>query len=363
MTTIDAEMRRIVARAVPGAQLMRATVLGSDAGGRPLDETAKAAGYGVPIRLDVELDGQRRSFVLHGTSANTFGHDRRADRAAELLLAADTFANIPRHTRALDIGAFRSDGSSLSLADTGEFYLLTDYVDGKPYAEDLRRIAKARAATATDTQRVDTLVDYLVELHAPADGDPAAYQRSLRDLLGSGEGIFGIVDAYPTATPGAPPARLERIEGRCLDLRWKLKQREPRLTRVHGDFHPFNVLFDERGEIWVLDTSRGSLGDPADDVACMATNFVFFAIDDRGAWQQALGPLWRQFWARYLAQSGDAQLLSIVPPFLAWRLLVLACPVWYPNLSADARQRLLALAEAALEGERFEPELAEAAFR
>ena len=325
--------------------------------------TAKSAGYGIPIRIDVEVDGQRRSFVLHGSSANQFGHDRRADRAAELLLAADTFASIHRHTRALDVGAFRRDGSSVSLLDSGEFYLLTEFAPGAAYAEDLRRIAKTHVAEPEDVRRVDVMVDYLVSLHAERQQGVAAYQRSLRDLLGSGEGIFGIVDAYPRETPGAGQGRLQQLEARCLEFRWKLKQREPRLARVHGDFHPFNVLFDEASSLHVLDTSRGSLGDPADDVACMAVNYVFFALEDAGSWHAALAARWYQLWDEYLAKSADGELLSVVAPFLTWRLLVLACPIWYPNLSANARERLLGLADAALSTDRFDPRLAEAVFR
>jgi hypothetical protein len=42
--------------------------------------------------------------------------------------------------------------------------------------------------------------------------------------------------------------------------------------------------------------------------------------------------------------------------------LVLACPVWYPNLSGNGRERLLSLADTILEAERFEPTMAEAVF-
>jgi hypothetical protein len=359
----DPDLNRIVARVAPDARILRIVVLGSDDTGAVPETTAKATGYGIPIRIDIETAGQVRRLVLHGTSCNAFGHDRRADRAAEVLLAADTFAAIPKHARVLDVGAFRDDGGSVSLVNTGEFYLLTEYLDGTPYAEELRRIARTRTLTSSDLDRVDTLADYLVALHVPVDGHPWAYRRSLRDLLGSGEGIFGIIDAYGTGAPGANAERLQRIEARCLEWRWRLKQEHERLARIHGDFHPFNVLFDARSELGVLDASRGSLGDPADDVACMAVNFVFFAIDDDTAWRVALAPLWRRFWNRYLDQTNDERLLSVVAPFLAWRLLVLACPLWYPNQSPVSRERLLSLCELALAQEHFEPELAERVFR
>ncbi|HVJ17134.1 MAG TPA: aminoglycoside phosphotransferase family protein [Polyangiaceae bacterium] len=359
---VDPGLVRIVERAVPGARVLRAKVLGSDDASAGEQPTSKAAGYGIPIRIDIEVSGQTRRVVLHGSSANQFGHDRRADRAAELLLAADTYGSIPAHSRVLDVGAFRRDGTSVSLMDSGEYYLLTDYVAGTPYAEDLRRIVQARSSTPADLQRVRVMVDYLVSLHAERPEVPGAYRRSLRDLLGGGEGIFGIVDAYLPDTPGASPAQLRELEQRCLDFRWRLRGRASRLARIHADFHPFNVLFDEQGTLRVLDTSRGSLGDPADDVACMAVNFVFFALEASASWGPAFSQLWREFWGRYLAKSGDTELLAVVAPFLTWRLLVLCCPAWYPHLSGNARERLFALANAALLAERFDPELAERVF-
>jgi len=359
---LDPGLVRIVERAIPGARVLRAKPLGTDDTSAGAQVTAKSAGYGIPIRIHIEVNGHQRCVVLHGSSANQFGHDRRSDRAAELLLAADTYGSIPAHTQVLDVGAFRRDGTSVSLMESDEFYLLTDYMVGTPYAEDLRRMVGA-PATAADVQRVHKMVDYLVSLHAARPVAPGAYPRSLRDLLGSGEGIFGIVDAYPADAPGAPPLHLQQIEQRCLDFRWRLKGRAPRLARIHGDFHPFNVLFDDQESLRVLDTSRGSLGDPADDVACMAVNFLFFALEDEASWRATFADLWRQFWTRYLAASGDVELLDVVAPFLTWRLLVLSCPAWYPNLSRSARERLLAFANAALLAERFDPDLAEGLFR
>ena len=63
-------------------------------------------------------------------------------------------------------------------------------------------------------------------------------------LVGSGEGIYGVVDHYPADVPGAPWTRLASIERRCAEWRWRLREHEGRLCRTHGDFHPFNILFD-----------------------------------------------------------------------------------------------------------------------
>jgi aminoglycoside phosphotransferase (APT) family kinase protein len=280
-----------------------------------------------------------------------------------VLLAADTFAAVPRHVRALDVGAYRAEDDIVSLRGTGEFYLLSEWAEGRLYAESLRRITGASALQAGDLAEVDRLAEYLVALHGEKLSTPFARERALRDLFGSGEGIFGIVDGYPEGAGGVSRERLQGIERRCHEWRWKLKAIARPLVRTHGDFHPFNVLLDSSGEPLLLDTSRGSMGDPADDVTCMALNFPFFALERPGAWKDALSVLWRRFWERYLDLSGDTGLLDVAPPFLAWRGLVLASPLWYPKLSDEARARLLTFVETILDTERFSPTLAETMFR
>ncbi|WP_437314334.1 phosphotransferase [Sorangium sp. So ce385] len=356
------QLREIVEAALPGARVVEITPLGPD-GGPGHDLTEKAAGYGVPRRITVvRRDGSRQRLVLHTSTANAFGHDRRADRAAEMLLAFDTFGSIPAHVEVVDVGSLTRDGRSLSLRDAGEFYLLTTYAEGDVYAADLRRIARERRARPEDLARCEALARYLIALHGEQGAQPGSYRRAVRDLVGHGEGVFGIVDGYPDDVPGAPPARLQDIERRCVEWRWKLRGKDHRLARTHGDFHPFNIVFDGASRLTLLDTSRGSQGDPADDVTCLAINYVFFALDAPGAWQGGLGALWRRFWEVYLGWSGAAGVLDAAAPFLAWRALVLANPGWYPAVTPRARGALLTLVERALDVPRFDPADAEGLF-
>jgi 1,6-anhydro-N-acetylmuramate kinase len=95
----------------------------------------------------------------------------------------------------------------------------------------------------------------------------------------------------------------------------------------------------------------------------MAINFVFFALEaDRdGAWP-ALGALWRRFWSVYLDGSGDHALLDAAAPWLAWRALVVASPIFYPHLAGAARDRLLGWIEEVLDAPRLQLESADAVF-
>lgn len=354
-------LEQLVEQLLPGARLLEAVPLSPDAS-PDAESTHKGAGYGLPQRLRVaKADGSEVDLVFRVASPNDFGHDRRADRAGGALLAFDDFHQVPRHIRALDVGAIRFDGSLVSLRESGEFYLLTSWAPGTLYADDLRRIAHDGTATSADLARCDALARYLVDLHRRPEGARAAqYVRAVRDLIGHGEGIYGVIDGYPPNVPGAAGARLNKLECRCAEWRWRLRGHEARLVRTHGDFHPFNVVFDQGADFTALDASRGTLGDAADDVTAMAINYLFFALELPRSWANGLGVLWRRFWAISLAS--DPALSSVAPPFFAWRALVLANPAFYPALSTAARDLLLGFVEQVLEAGKLDPAWAERLF-
>ena len=171
-------LAELVGALEPGAAVESAVPLGPDAAAR--GETAKAEGYGAPLRLLLRRpDGSARLLVFRTMAANEFGHDRRADRAGALLLAAEQFNATPRHVRALDVGAL-APGRLVSLAGTGEFWLLTEWAEGTPYAEDLRRLAATGRAGPDDLARAEALARWLAELHAARVDDPPRWRRAVR---------------------------------------------------------------------------------------------------------------------------------------------------------------------------------------
>jgi hypothetical protein len=179
------------------------------------------------------------------------------------------------------------------------------------------------------------------------------YTRRIRELVGGGECIMGLVDGYP-AQASVTPAVLKEIEHRCLNWRWKLKGLIHRLRQVHGDFHPWNILFGPGVDFQVLDRSRGEFGDPADDVACLTMNYVFFSLQRSGRLEGCFEALFRRFWERYLEKSGDEEMLRVVAPFYAFRCLVMAHPLWYPDIVAEVREKLITFTLALLDRECFE---------
>ena len=50
------------------------------------------------------------------------------------------------------------------------------------------------------------------------------------------------------------------------------------------------------------------------------------------------------------------EMLQVVAPFFAFRCLVMAHPVWYPNLAKDVRRKLFNFIEAILKADVFNPD-------
>jgi aminoglycoside phosphotransferase family enzyme len=127
------------------------------------------------------------------------------------------------------------------------------------------------------------------------------------------------------------------------------------LSQVHGDFHPWNILFREGTEFQVIDRSRGEWGDPADDVTCLTMNYLFFSLQRSGRLEGNFESLFMRFWERYLEKSGDTEILRVTAPFFAFRGLVMAHPVWYPTLPDSVRQQLFRFMRAVLSEDCFNP--------
>jgi hypothetical protein len=314
----------------------------------------KAFGYGRPICITYQAGGAARRMVMRQVRRNGYGRERDSDRVAEVWLDFHTFNRLARHARARDMLGLTGNGELVSLADVQDVLLLTEYAPGQPYADDLIRIRGNGAYTPVDLGRARCLASYLAGIHELKHNDPLLWRRRLRDLVGHGEGIMGLTDGYPSDFRLASAHDLCAIENAANAWRWRLKPLTHRLSQVHGDFHPFNVLFTQHKAFSVLDRSRGEWGEPADDVSCMSINYLFFSLQRAGGLEEPFLSLHNAFWNTYLAKRSDDELCTVIQPWYAWRALVLASPQWYPSLPDQARRLLLTFARRVMEEEQFQ---------
>jgi len=314
----------------------------------------KGFGYGCPYVIEFKNEGKICRVVLETMrSGEGFGHDHFSDRAQVLLWQNSAFNKLYKHVNSVDVGCFEDTGKLVSVGRCKEYFILTEFIEGKLYHLDLDRLKETGVLSELDLNRCVALSDYLAEIHKTRHDSVGLYVRRIRDLVGHGECIMGLLDSYPKEFAYVNKSYFIDIEKACVEWRWKLKERSHRLSQIHGDFHPWNILFRESVDFTAIDRSRGEWGEPADDIAALTINYLFYSLQKYGELTGIFDRLFKLFWENYLQKTHDSEALEVVQPFYAWRSLVVASPIWYPNLSADVRVKLLNFAKNMLQHNRF----------
>ncbi len=323
--------------------------------GKKGDTDLKGFGYGIPYIISFSVNNKINTVVLESMSPNSFGHDHFSDRAQSLIWDHSTFNKLQGHVKSLDVGAFTVDGRVISVGDGEEFFIVTEFIEGNEYYKDLERILAEKDIKQEDEDRVTALAEYLAAIHKVKIDAPQLYTRRIRDLVGHGECIMGLIDNYRTGFDFITRDLLKNIELNCVEWRWRIKDMGHRLSQVHGDFHPWNIIFREGADFTVLDRARGEWGEPADDAGTIAINYLFFSLQCYGRLEGAFERLYSLFWERYLRCSCDKEIFKVIQPFLAWRGLVLGNPLWYPALPCDVRKKIFNFIKNVLMTDEFEP--------
>jgi hypothetical protein len=314
----------------------------------------KGFGYGTPYLIEYKVGRKVKSGVLETMRPGGFGHEFPWDRAQSLLFAHCTYNRLPKHVRSIDVGILTKKNELRSLGDFSEFFILTEKVEGQGYYKDLERIRDSGTMTDMDLRRCIALADYIACVHKVKKKAPDLYARAVRDLVGHGECIMGLIDSYPREADFLEKDELKEIEKKCVEWNWTLKSKSRDLCRVHGDFHPFNIMFRKGTDFTALDRSRSEWGEAANDVASMSINYLLFSIQAHGRLESPFDQLYELFMSTYLDRTGDQGLLEVIQPFYAWRCLVVASPIWYPNLGRDNRRRFFNFIRAVLDTDRFD---------
>ena len=318
---------------------------------------AKEYGYGHPVKVEFTVGGERRAAVLETTSPGPFGHEHMADRARMMLWDHGAYNALPKHVRSLDVGAFDREGNLLSVGERRGVLPPGRTRRRNRVHPGHRPFAGWGSRCATWTSRGRTPCAITSSRSTPSGGRTRdSTSAGSANCWGTASASWGCATAIPSPTGSSPPRCWRRSNGVASTWRWRLKERTDRLRQVHGDYHPFNILFREGTDFTVLDRSRGEWGEPADDVTALTGNYLFASLQATGRLEGPFETLFRRFWDRYIERTGDAEILETAAPFFAFRCLVMASPVWYPSLDESVRRKLFSFVLSILDAPSFAPD-------
>ncbi len=331
---------------------------------RRLGSGVQGSGFLVEVRTSTEV----KPYVVKALLSEGLGHDYPSDRAAVFLLDLDEYKNLPKHVAAIDVLAEHENGSIQSIGGGKEYYLLMERVEGTDYFIDLAEFAHKHRLNAVDIGKIKSMTAYLASIHAVKKEAVQLYWRKIRDTIGHGECLMGVFDTYPDGVMNYQ--EMAEIEKLCVDWRARLKPKTARLCQIHGDFHPGNIWFkkkdagtrghadteNEEADFVLLDRSRGPWGEAADDVTALTTNYVFSSLRAHGTVAGPYLEALRLFFDEYVTLSGDRELYEVLAPFYAFRGVVVANPVFYPDVTPEVRKKIFTFVRNVLLTDRFEVE-------
>lgn len=305
--------------------------------------------HGTGYKLVLEIKGKKEAVVIRTKRPEGFSNDYAADRAASFLLQHKLSSKLPKHNKSIDVVGISEDGI-VSIGDCNEFFHIVELAEGRAYMDELIEIKNNKFIAEENLEHVKLLAEYLSKIHNTKFINKikhkyknalarSIYKRHLRDCIGHGEMLLGVLDTYPSKLSWTNKKEFTKIANLANELRETLKDKCERLSLVHGDFHPGNIVFKGKN-FMLLDASRELWGEPADDLTALGINFIWFSVMQDGNFSGNFKKLFLDFWNSYMKATKDYRINYVAPLFFAFRGVVVAHPIFYNKQSDDCRRKI-----------------------
>jgi hypothetical protein len=317
-------------------------------------------GTGYKVKFEVRsAKSEVKEIVLRTLMPEGFSHDFIADRAKVFVTQHEMAQNIPGHVRSYDVSGYTKSNELISIGDAVEFFQAVEVAEGCSYGADFQRIKDSGILQKDDLRKAKLLGEYLAKLHSKTfkgtkEAEVSIRRRHSRDAIGHGEMMMGVIDTYPAGFTFISKDDLTEMICKAVRYRESVKDIEYKPCRIHGDFHPGNIIF-EGVRIKLLDSSRELWGDPADDVVSLALNYIWFAVMQSGSFSGPFSMLFKAFWSAYFKNTEHKHISRTFGVHLAFRSVVVAHPVFYGAQTDATRKKIMKLTAKVLTSNSFDP--------
>jgi len=288
--------------------------------------------HGLGFSIDtVDKIGEEKRYIMKTLRGEGFGHDYPSDRANTLIRALLDYNILPKHVKAIDVGSIQENDKLLSIQKPKDFFIVLEEAKGIEYWKDLDKIRDEGVLKGEDLEKIRILGRYLADIHSinyDVDNRRHLYRRVVRDFVGHGELTMGVIDTFPDNLTFTSSSELLEIVKKMVEWWDRIKDKDHRLTIIHGDFYPGNIWFDDE-KLVVLDKSRFRYGEPADDITALTMNFINYSVMSYGNFRDPFKRLTETFFKEYFKHRKDDEMFEVSPLFFAFRAIVCIHPVFY----------------------------------
>lgn len=317
---------------------------------------------GTGYSLKFKLNGKNKTLVLKSLFTENLGMDHYSDRAASLLDAHDNYNKMKDHVKSEDVLAHNENNSLTSIGKAKEFYILMEEAKGEDLFKDFEKIKETKQLTEETKEKIKKISDFLVELHKNKHESIPLYRRKIRDTLGSGGSLIGLLDMHPDPAFKQFEEKWIQIVKLSINFWKRSRNMHNRLCEIHADYHPGNLWFENQ-KLTILDRSRGRFGEPADDITAFAINPIMYSLMTNGNFEGPFKEMFDIFWNNYFKQTNDKEMRKIMAPYIAFRVSVVTNPIFYNDEALGGkekatfiRSRMINLALNILKDNEFNPE-------
>ena len=270
--------------------------------------------------------------------------------------AHDSYNKIPNHLISHDVGFITQKGSLVFAGDSTSMVHLLDSFDGSTFMDTLLDIHLSGEITKKQSADIVRVIEYMIYLHNNKKVTPTGYPEYLNQSLSGDFSIFKWLQHYDNGV--LDDFEIVNLVSKITMTMLEHKHKNKRSCKVHGFLLPKHIYFSNN--ITTINKVKPVYGEAADDVACLIMHPILLSVGKQGSFSGIQKDVFDLIWNTYFKATGDKEMRSLLPLFLATWAVYLCCPGICPDslfgeFPNETRKILLNFANNVLNDEEFNP--------